>query len=72
MVAVPDNARHHIRLEVVPRRMRCRRHWCTLPVIDAGCPRHLQDTADVLAAYGCRPGSIPLSRRARHDPRRQL
>ena len=34
--------------------------------------RHLQDTADVLAAYGCRPGSIPLSRRARHDPRRQL
>ena len=50
LVAVPDNARHHIRLEVVPRRMCCRRHWYVLAVIDAGCRRHLQERADVLDA----------------------
>ena len=28
--------------------MRCRRHWCTLAVIDVGChTRHLQERADV-------------------------
>ena len=43
--------RHHIRLEVVPCRMCCRRRWCMLAVIDAGCRRHLQERADVLAAY---------------------
>ena len=47
------DARRHTRLEVVPRRMRCRRRWCMLAVIDAGCRRHLQEPADVLGVYGC-------------------
>ena len=47
------DVRHHIRLVVVPRRLRCRRRWYVLAVIVAGCRRHLQERADVLAAYGC-------------------
>ena len=41
-----QTARHDVRTPVPPGR-----RWYMLAVIDMGCRRHLQERADVLAAY---------------------